>query len=554
MGDKTLRDRRAILLLAAIGVKIAILFAFAWHIRFVMDEFWQFGQSKYLFGEFFDTIWPAKAAGYVTFYKFAHVLGWNATSTLLIGRVQTAILACATIVLVYHCSRALGRNQLTALLSVLVLLSFSSFLERIFCTISEPLALFFAIAALLTILRGDPERRSRLLLAGALSGLSFLATQKAVYFNVALGFGLIADALARSQYRAILPRGAWLVVGWLAPLIIYCLVFGGTEAPAIAANLVFGPVAVAVHGGDAYSDLGRFVVQTLTRNAILYLACFAGMALAFSRFRALASGERIALIHALVMTVLVFTHNQPWPYIFLMALPFIALWATYWLDEVPGSFREMSKYWVLLGLGILLSFGMNILYFRFDNDRQMDLIARAERVLSPRETYFDGTGMLPNRKESPYVWLDRGTILATLDQGQQSRTYQGLSAKPPNAILWNYRLSAVEPLIGTFVRHSYVNIGANLLVPGRRLRPGQSSRFTVVQPGLYGLYSAVGRPVQEKVAVNGKLMNAPVRLPTGTVRVELGGRGAPAFLLPLRRYEGLISAHPNEPLFEGVYD
>ena len=552
--NRTIADSRTTIIGAAIALKLGILFAFSWHTLFVMDEFWQFGQSKYLLEEFFDSIWPAKAVGYVAFYKLAHLIGWDSTSMLLIGRLQTAALACVTLMLVYHCGRSLGQKRLTAMMVVLVLLGFTNFLERIFRTISEPLALFFAVAALLAVLRGDPDRTARLLLAGILSGLSFLATQKASYFNLALGLGLVADAIGRGNFRTVFWRGSTLLAGWMVPLVVYCLIFGGFGAVKVAENLIFGPLEVAVHGGEAYEGLQSFVMQTLGRNFILYLFCFAGMALAASRFPTLSSPERIALVHALVMTVLIFCHNQPWPYVFLMVLPFIALWSTYCIGEVPRGFHRLSKYWIVLVLGILLSFSMNFAYFRYENHHQLDLISRAERVLGEKQTYFDGTGMLPNRKESPYVWLDRATIVRTLAQGRDSKTYDQLIEHPPKIILWNYRLTAIDPLIGSFVRDSYVNVGSNLLVLGRRLSPGQVSRFTIVQSGVYHLYSMDGTAVSDPVLVNGSLKSSPIRMGLGVVSLKLPEGSKSALLLPRGRYEGIVTDRPNELLFQGVYD
>ncbi|TGT34736.1 hypothetical protein, partial [Mesorhizobium sp. M8A.F.Ca.ET.167.01.1.1] len=87
-------------------------------------------------------------------------------------------------------------------------------MERVFRTIAEPLALFFAVAALLAVLRARELGGRQLVAAGILSGLSFLATQKSVYFNVALGLGLVADAALARRYAAGVARGAWLVLGW----------------------------------------------------------------------------------------------------------------------------------------------------------------------------------------------------------------------------------------------------------------------------------------------------------------------------------------------------
>src|SRR5437879_3854811 len=112
---------------ALIALKIVLLFLLAWNCRFVMDEFGQLGYAKYLFNELFVTVQPSKAVGATAFYKLAHLIGWNATSILLVGRIQTTMIGCAIVATLYACARALGEDRLRALVIVLLLLCFSNF-------------------------------------------------------------------------------------------------------------------------------------------------------------------------------------------------------------------------------------------------------------------------------------------------------------------------------------------------------------------------------------------------------------------------------------------
>ena len=111
------RDHRKIVFASGllIAVKVIVLFVLAWNSRFVMDEFAQLGWAKYLGHGLLETIWPAKAAGATAFYKLAHLSGWDAQSILLIGRMQTALLGCATLAMLYGCARALGESRVRAL-------------------------------------------------------------------------------------------------------------------------------------------------------------------------------------------------------------------------------------------------------------------------------------------------------------------------------------------------------------------------------------------------------------------------------------------------------
>ena len=538
-----------------VALKLAVLFVFAWNTRFVMDEFAQLGWAKYLGNGLFDTVWHAKAVGYVLFYKLAHLIGWDATSILLIGRMQTALLACGTLALTYASARALGNDRLRSLVMVLVLLSFSNFIERSFRTIAEPPAVFFAVAALLVMLRGGADQVRTLVIAGCLAGLSFLTTQKAIYFDVALGVALVADAALSRRYRDGILRGLWLVLGWCIPIIAYCLVFGGANALAIAQNLFLGPIEVATTGGDVYANLRTYVWQTLRLNMLLYIFCFAGIGLAWMRIARLEEGKRIALIFTSIVALLVFVHNQPWPYVFLMALPFMALWSLEPFDRLADDRRVFGLALLLLGVGIAVSFVRNIRYLEVDNASQLQLVARAEALLGPDDVYFDATGMLPNRMEPSTLWLDRAHVLKTLQQKQDSEAYRILERAPPKIILWSYRMDAIQPVIAPLIQRSYVKVAPNILMAGQHLRRGVPTAFNVPVAGSSRLYDRRGRLIEGKVSVNGALLDPPLMLPAGNAQLLLQSGAPDALLVPAGDYAGLFVEGPDDrTLFAGVYD
>ncbi len=549
------RHHAKIIIGALLTVKVVILFLLAWNRRIIMDEFAQLGWAKYLGHELFDTIWPSKAVGFTVFIKLAHLIGWDAPSILLAGRMQTALLACATLGVVHACARSLGQSKVRSLLTLLVLLSFSNFIERIFETRAEPLAVFFGAAALLAAVSGKTNRW-RILACGALSGLAFLSTQKAIYFNVAVGVALVSDAAFARHYAVGLRRGAWLVLGWLLPVAGYCLVFGGGEALAVARNLYFGPLRVASSETAAvYGGLRGYVAQTLLQNTLLYAFCVGGMISASIGFRELNSRTRIALVFTCIVTVLVFAHNQPWPYVFVMALPFISLWALGPLDALKGQPLYRSAAYAILAIGIAVSFVRNATALQIGNSDQLALVARAERLTGPNDVYFDGVGMLPNRPEPSTVWLDRYTVLQTLREGNGSEAYRSLRRTPPKVILWSYRLDAIRPVIAPLVRHSYVRVAPNTWIAGRRLTVDQPAKFNVPVPGVYQLYGPSGEAVAGGLEVDGQQLRTAINFSRGARTIVLRSGPSTAFLLPQGSYLGLIdTGKDNDELFEGVYD
>ena len=538
-----------------VALKIVILFVLAWNSRFVTDEFVQFGWAKHLGNGLFETIWPAKAVGSAIFYKLAHLIGWDATSMLLIGRMQTALLGCATLAVIYACARALGENRLRSLVIVLVLLSFSNFSERIFRTITEPLAVFFAAMALMIVLRGRADRARTLLAAGVFCGLAFLATQKSIYFNVALGLALVGDAaLARSFVDAI-RRGALLVLGWAVPIAVYCLAFGGSDPASIVQHLFVGPVPNATSGADPYGSLRFYVGQTLQRNALLYIFCFAGMAASLWRIAKLDGKRRIALIFSLVITALVFTHNQPWPYVFIMALPFMALWSLTLFDRIAANPRQVRMAYAVLAVAVVIGLVQNILYLRIHNRGQLDLVERAEVLVAPGEPYFDGVGMLPNRPEPTTLWLDRASVLSTLANGPRSDAYRSIAETPTKVILWSYRMDAIYPVIAPLLENSYVGVSPNIRIAGRRLRRGVPTRFDVPIGGQYALYGTDGKPLRDTIEVDGRALVSPIRLTPGTTMITLRSGPGEAWLLPKADYAGPLGAgSDDDQLFANVYE
>ena len=272
------------------------------------------------------------------------------------------------------------------------------------------------------------------------------------------------------------------MLGWIVPIAAYCFIFGGADPLPIARGLIFGPVEVASRGGVEYGGLRSFVLQTLVRNAILYAFCFGGIVLGLVRIRALDERQRIALTFTAVITTLVFVHDQPWPYVFIMALPFMALWSLAVPDRNAADELPMRLARASLVIAGVISFISNVLYLRIDNPAQLTLIARAEAMVKPDEFYFDGIGMLPNRREPSTLWLDQYYILKTLREGSELEAYKILSNTPPKLIIWSYRMDMIDPVIAPRIRDSYVQIAPNIRMAGRRLRSGRLDVFKVPVP------------------------------------------------------------------------
>lgn len=536
-------------------IKLSLLLILALNTQFVMDEFWLFGLSKYLGNGIYDTIWPSKPLGSTVFYKLAYWLGWDAVSTILVGRLQTVFLAFGTLALLFAIARSLGQNWLQAMLVVLLALSFSTFIERVFRIRADPLALFFATAALYWIVSRDTQHLKTVLIAGCLSGLSFLATQKAVYFNVSLGLGLIIEALSRREIRVALSRGAVLVTGWAIPVILYCVVFGGWDPLAIFVSFFRGSVEKVTSGHGIYTGKHTFYMQTVGRNVLPYLLCSCGLLISLFKWRALMPAQKITMVFTLVMIACMGVYYPPWPYVFILLIPFLSLWAPTTLD-VSRKHKRWSI-WVnmIWAVAIILSFVRNVYYIQNDNRAALEIIRYSEKLLDPDETYFDGIGMLPNFKAYPRGSLDKKAIHIANSKGELSGVMEKLRAAPPYLIIDSYRTKNIGDLLQPFLERSYIRIAPNIRVPGIFLSDTREVRFNVPLRQEFGVFDKTGKPVQMNLLVEGEPFQTPVLLKPGSIDIGLeAGANRPLFLLPANKaYSAIQPESTPIQIFKGVY-
>jgi hypothetical protein len=278
------------------------------------------------------------------------------------------------------------------------------------------------------------------------------------------------------------------------------------------------------------------------------------MILALLRITTLDERKRIALIFTIATTALVFAHNSPWPYVFIMAITFLPLWSLVLFDRIAGAKLYWGLAWVVLGIAIATSFVRNVRYLHLDNASQLQLVARAEKLVGPDDRYFDGIGMLPNRMEPSTLWLDRTYVHRTLRERENSEAYALLASSPPKVILWSFRMNDIYPVVAPLIQDSYVQVAPNIRMAGRRLNHGRPTRFDVPVGGTYALYSTTGEPLQGKVELNGKTLGSPIQLQRGPNTVTLRSGPDSALLLPQGSYVGHLTAgRDNDQLFAFIY-
>ncbi|VAX19596.1 hypothetical protein MNBD_NITROSPINAE03-1003 [hydrothermal vent metagenome] len=542
--------------LCVILAKIILIFVLSNNTFFVMDEYAHAAHTG-MIQDFYVRYFPFKTVLSAYFYLPAQWLSSNSAEAMLIARYQMALAGVGVVVFVYLICLNMGRTKLEALFTVCVLLAFSTFMERVFRVRTEPLCLAPAMGAL-WITTSRHKSGWILFLAGLMSGVAFLTTQKAVYFNFALGVALIAEAVTRKAYAQAFKKAAIFTFGWAVIVVAYSVYFRGPDFLVVLNHIFVTPVRLAVHGGEDYKNLREFVLMTLSRNAFVYGLCFAGLSISLARFKKLSVAEVIVIVFTLIMTFFVFTHNQPWPYVFIMVIPFLSLYGIEAVKAVPAGIPYLKGAVLISALVVMtFSFKRNIHYFGHTNLLQNMTSMQAESLLGPDDSYCDGAGMLVKKRFAGPAWWDaRGIaeVLAQADKNEFGLIENILSYRPKVWIL-NYRTSKLWPVLEPFLVQSYVRVFPNVLVSGVEISAEKPVKFINRWEGAYALYSNSGARLNAPFYINSKIIKGSTLLKIGEYTAQLADGADKAYLLPdnIKVPFTIPPARKPMALFRGVY-
>ncbi|MFQ5466615.1 MAG: hypothetical protein ACE5DS_00620, partial [Kiloniellaceae bacterium] len=473
------------------------------------------------------------------FYRIAHWLGADAAQIMRIARIETLALAFLVLGLVYAIARAIGRTRVEAALAVATTLAVSSFMERAFTVRPEMLALTLAAIGLWVVVSG-PAGAARGFIAGLFAGAAFLVTQKAIYFDLALGVTLVGPGLLARRPGRALASGALLMVGWAIMLGAYVGYFAidGAAPGAVLGRIFFGPPTENVTTGHiVYENLRYFVWQSVSRNVGAYALSLIGLGMVVIGLRRRPPGEQGAALFTVAMVALVYgVHPAPWPYNFVMAIPFLALWSPLVLAPFGGASTRLHALATLILIGTLaLSFPRNMGYRAHDNALQNETARAAEGFLGAEDTYFDGVHMIPTRRHATELWLQRSAVLeirAGARRGDTALIDQVMAQRPKVWIL-SYRTAGIAEALAPFLTRSYVRVAPNILLAGMALAPGGAVAFEARWGGLYRLYTAGGVPDDAEVVLDGTRRRGPMRIEPGRHALALARGGtARRYLLP----------------------
>jgi hypothetical protein len=270
------------------------------------------------------------------------------------------------------------------------------------------------------------------------------------------------------------------------------------------------------------------------------------------------SPERIAWVFSGVITCFIFTHNQPWPYVFISCIPFIALWSDRplaWLGKYIG--RRYLTAIVVVMAALSFSFVRNFYYLSHSNVLQHEVVTQAQSLLSAQQAYCDGIGMVVNRERLFSAWWDKPNRVKILQDAEtgRSREVEEIFSMQPKLWILNYRTIELKEVLSPYFTNSYVRIFSNILVSGCRVASSRETVFMNRWVGAYRLFSREGQPLDNCFSLNGKKACGTVEVPLGESLIRLNGSSSIAYFLPADvSVPFRIPTGMNQlPLFEDVY-
>jgi len=392
--------------------------------------------------------------------------------------------------------------------------------------------------------------------AGLLAGVSFLVSQKGVYYALAGAAGLGLDWWLSGRERERFLMGLRFGLAAALPVMAY---FGGfgwlASAPSTAAGIVANPIRIAF--GDFY-DMNHFWIQTLVRNPGFWAAMVAGLVVLFRRHRD--TRDRVLLGYGASLLALCLWHKQPWPYFFVLLLPTGFVLATRWFD---GELRDLAArdgralrraIALYIALGVLVPLSRIPTVLSRDNSAQRATVALAADLLEPADHYLGGLEFIYTHRQVPGLsWLD-GPRLSALD----ARDDDGLAALArsfvearPRIVIWNYRIARLPDHLRERIRGTHAPLFGNLLIYSPTLAPGELDLW-------FGGRYALSGPRGGAIAIDGRPLSiaGELRLEAGPHTIETGP-GYRLHLVPDDIGARVAQLDPAlarpQPLFEAPY-
>ena len=449
-----------------------------------------------------------------------YLIGSDTWSKLMAVKLATALLNAACLgVTALVLARWYAREAVWAGLILTVLMS--TFLERSSEFRVDMLTSWAGLASLLLLLSGRSGW------AGVAAGLSFLVSQKGIYYALAGGIALVGSRIfGHTRSEVSVWRFSVAAIVTVAAYVAFWSLWA--DSGLVLRTMFWTPRWVAVQ--DIYDNRLYFWMQTIARNPVFWGFAALGLIRLFgpplggpSRPR-----EWTLVLYALTVAGLSAWHKQPWPYFFVLVIPtaFVLIVAL-----IDANRRERG-YWCPLGrtrlaFGVCFAFGVLFPLTRLpvnlsrDSGFQRHTIKLAEHILAPQETYLAGMDMLYGRRQpvGALRWLDARRIgmLRSMPPEAVAAVVDSLEHARLKLVIQNYRLASLPPTLEEYIDSEMTPLSGNILIYGPRVGAGKETidlKFT----GQYQLDA----PASTRLFIDGRSMSAgaTTRLQQGRHSIE----------------------------------
>ena len=540
-------NRRTVLIAAGLSLAyLAIQLAYISRLPLVMDEFDGAQEAWQLL-----SVTP-----YKDFRPYKTVLGYYlelppllVTSDVWTGLMLTkAWIAVINTAAIFAATVTLASlfTPLAALTGQVLLISVTTFLERSSEIRVDMLTAWAGLASFLLLLN------RRWLLAGVMAGVSFLISQKGVYYalaaNTAAGAFWLFESRDRRTFRDLIVMNA----GSAAVIAVYILLWGIASSPSTVFNATF-----LSHGDIVLSnmyDLEEHWARTLGRNPLFYWGALAGIvALIVLRWRGqVGASHAMVAVYAGVVFALCRWHKQPWPYFFVILIPTLMV-----VHVAVVEYLARYQRWRPIAAAVILLLGVAFPLWYMpgilerDNGYQQHVIRLASSMLAEGETYLAGNDLIYNRHQShPALRRLGAPRLQALQQWspeQLQKVIAELEEARPKFVIDEYRMRGLPEPLRAYLATRFKSLWSSVHGYAPLVDPGQAD-FDVWFDGDY--------TVEGDAVIDGRAVS------TGTTIALTRGKHRHESAVPVRLQfkPAGFAAHADpirksrRPMFARAYD
>ncbi len=419
-------------------------------------------------------------------------------SKVWLALINTVCIVAATLLLFALFSPA------AAVASELLLVCVTSFIARSSEIRVDMLTAWAGLFSLLLILR------RRWLLAGVLAGVSFLVSQKGIYYLVAANAAGGAIWLFESRDRKAFRDLIVFNVSAAATILGYLAFWSMIATPRSVIDATFlAPANIAV--GHLLYDLTEYWTRTLEENPVYYGGALVGFAvLIAARFRGRAGPAHVMVVaYGMALFALCAWHHQPWPYFFVILIPTLMVVHAACIDVLLRErFQARLAPLMVLGLIILggVAYPLTFLpeMLSRDNQYQRYVVRVAHSVLGKGDTYLAGNDLVYDREQTHPALRRLGAARLDAMKGWPAPRLQTLIDEVdrgrPKLMIYDYRFAGLPTDLKSYLLRRFDPWSASVYLYAPLLAPDEST-FDIWFDGQYRVEPQAGSAVIDGHAV-----------------------------------------------------